>query len=362
MHYQLKTRQIALFFIAFMPTIKFFMLPSVLAITTNEDMWISALLMSVLDGITLLFILGACKKHKCNFRDLLISTFGKPTANFIFLLFAVYFLLKAFLPVIEQKEYIETTLYSSMPNALYFFPFYFILFYVCTKGLRIWGRLSDITWAITLLGFIILIALSTSNVDFSEILPMFASGPKNIIKGGLYSSVWFNDAIYLLFFMGEFKWEKKSYLKICIGYLIGILMVIIFMIFFYCVFTSISFRQQFALTEITKYTTVINNTGRFDYLGIIMLVFSDILSICLPGYFSVKCINTVFNVKKRWITPLIVVLIVFFVSIFLTEFTDSIENLLILYASYFFILIGNVLPILISLKKPKEREYEQVKN
>ena len=362
MKYQLKTRQIFLFFITFLPTIKLFMLPSVLAKTTNEDMWLSTLLNVIVDGITLSLILVACKRYNDNFYGLLSSHFGKTFANVIFMTYFVYFVLKSVLPVIEQKDYIETTLYLTMPNNLYFVPFFILAFYISTKPLRVWGRLSDVLWFVTVLGFVILIALSLSNVDFTEILPVFANGGKKIVSGSYYSLTWFGDCAYALFFIGNFKWEKNSFIKILSGYFVGALITVFFMLCFYCVFSSISFREQFALTEITKYTTVINNTGRFDYIGIMFLIFSDIFSACLPLYFSVYILNKVFKFKKNWIAPLIVLVINLVFTIFLTEFTHSIEKFLVVYSGAFFLLLGNVLPIIFCLLKPKEIQNEKLKN
>lgn len=362
MQYQLKTRQIMLFFIAFLPTVKFFMLPSVLAKTVNEDMWLSVVLNVLLDGITLSVILLACKRYKTDFYGLLSSHFGKKFANIVFMLYFVYFMLKSVLPIIEQKDYIETTLYVTMPNNLYFIPFFGLAFYVACKGLKVWGRLSDIVWFVTLIGIIVLLALSTSNADFSNILPVFNNGAKKIATGSYYSLSWFGDCAYALFFIGNFKWEKKSALKILGGFTVGALTVVIFAVFFYSVFSSIAFREQFALTEITKYTTVINDTGRVDYIGIMILIFSDMFSASLPVFFSAHILNRVFKIQKKWVAPLIVVSVLVVVTVLLTEYTHSIEKFSVVYAGWFYLLMANVLPIVFCLLKPKEKVCEKYQN
>lgn len=360
MEYQLKTRQICLFFIAFLPVTKFFMLPSVIAETSKEDMWISALLNIVLDLITVMVILRCCKKHNTTYFNLLSETFGKVTAKIIFGVYFVYFLLKSILPIIEQKDYIMLTLYTSMPSTFYFIPFFIALFFNCTKRLRIVGRTSDVMWLVTLSGFTILMFLSFSNVDLSALLPIFANG-KKIFKASYYSLNWFGDGIYLLFFMGEFRYEKKTFIKVIISFLIGGFMVVSFMIIFYCTFTSIAFRQQFALTEISKYTTVINSTGRFDYLGIILILFSNIFSLTVPVYFASRTLNTIFEFKKTFISPLIVIALLIIPVIILGEYTSSIEYILVTYVSIFFLIVGNILPILTIFIKKRRKTNEQLK-
>ena len=360
--YPFKTRQIALFFIAFLPTIKFFMLPSVLAKTANEDMWLCTVLNVILDILTLSVILVACKRYKSDFYSIIKTQFNENTAKIVYLLYFAYFILKCILPIIEQKDYIETTLYVTMPNNLYFMPFFLLAFFVACKELKVIARLSDVMWVITLLGVIILLSMSLNNVDLTNVLPLFANGGKKIISGSYYSLSWFGDSVYALFFIGNFKWEEKSRRNITLGYLGGALIVILFMIFFYCVFTSIAFREQFALTEITKYTTVINNTGRFDYIGIMMLIFSDLFSTLLPFYFAVRVLSKVINPNRKWTVPLAVSLLTIIITILLSEFTHSIEKFSVVYAGWLYLVMANVFPITICLIPPKEKLNEEYQN
>ena len=58
----LKTGQICLFFIAFAPITKLFMLPSVVASLAHNDGWITACINLALDLVTLLIINLACAK------------------------------------------------------------------------------------------------------------------------------------------------------------------------------------------------------------------------------------------------------------------------------------------------------------
>jgi spore germination protein KB len=335
------------------------MLPSLLAKTANEDMWLCSILNLLLDGITLWIILDACKKSNCDFYSILENNFGKVTAKIIFLLYFVYFILKSFLPIIEQKDYIETTLYVTMPNNLYFIPFFLLAFYVSCKKFNVIARLSDVLWFTTLLGVIILLSMSASNADFTNLLPIFANGGKKIVTGSYFALSWFGDCAYALFFIGNFKWENKARIKITLGYLAGAFIVILFMMFFYSVFSSIAFREQFALTEITKYTTIINNTGRFDYIGIIILIFSDLFATLLPMFFAVKILNKVLSPKNNWIIPLIISLVLIIITLLFSEFTHSIETFSVVYAGWFYLIMANVLPIILCLTTKKEKINEK---
>lgn len=343
---QLTTRQICLFIIAFLPVTKFFMMPSVAAKFAKEDMWISILINLAIDFVTISAITYSCKKTNTTFFGLLKNSFGKVGSKIILCFYYLFFFLKAILPLDEQRDYVEFTLYTLVPTIFYFMPFFIAAFFLCMKKLRAIGRLADIMWVITLVGFIILILLSLANADFFAILPIGANGAKNIIKGAYSSFIWFSDAPYFLFFIGEFSYRKKDYKKIFLSYLVHAFMVLFFVIIFYAIFTSIAYRQRFALTEISKYTTVISNVGRLDFLGIMMLLLSNIFSLSLPLFFCCKLLNHIFNLKKRWISPLITLGAHAFIMIFLSEYYATIESAFLGYGALIFFILGNVLPIL----------------
>ena len=359
MKFELRTRQVCLFLIAFIPINKMFILPSVLAKISNADMWISCLISLSLDLLTIALVTFTCRQSKTDFFNLVENTFGKVGSKLILFVFFVYFMLKAIIPINEQKEYVELTLYTLKPSIFYFLPFFPVVFYLCIKPLRVIGRASDVLWICTLIGYFVLLFLSVTNADFSAILPVGVNGANKIVSASFKGFNWFGDGAYLLFFIGEFCYKKHDGIKIVASYLLSALIILSFMIIFYCIFTSIAHRQRFAFTEISKYTTVINNLGRFDYIGIVLLIFSNTFSISLPLYFACRILNRIFNVKKKWITALCVVGVQALILLTLNRFYLTIENLAKGGFAIFFFIVGNVLPAfspLLTLKKEKNYE------
>lgn len=362
MKFELKTRQICLFFIAFLPISKLFTMPSIVAGISSEDAFISILVNAFFDLITLSILIFACKKAKMGFFDILKSVLGNIGAKCVVFLYFIFFMLKAVLPINETKEYVEFTLYTLLPTTFYFLPFFIVAVYFCTKRLRLIGRLSDVAWLITLIGLFLLFTLSISNADFTAILPIGAQGVPKILRGSFSSLPWFGDSVYLMFFIGEFAYQKKDGIKIFLSYLLGIALVVIFIIIFYCIFTSIAHRQRFALTEISKYTTVINNTGRFDYIGILLILLSNIFTLSIPLFFATRMLNFIFNFKLKCISPIIVVGLQFILSTQFSNMFASIENFIINYASFYFFALANVLPVLTIIFSGKEKKYELQKS
>jgi len=350
----LKDRQIYLFFIAFMPVIKLFELPGLLAKYANEDMWISASISCILDVLTLALILLICKDQ--DFYSILKVNFGKTVAKIIMLLYALMFLLKAVTPINEQREFVELTLYETLPNPLNFFPFFLVSLFLSLKKLRVIGRCSEIMWFITAVGIVLLIFLSIESTDFHSVLPIGANGINNTLKAVYRGTNWFGDCIYMLFFMGKFEKKKNSTFKIVGLYALSSAVVILFMIVFYGIFTHIAFRQPFALTKISKYATAVNNTGRFDYIGIMFVVFSQIFAVALPLYFATYCLNKVFNFKSKLIPALICNGLVFIITAFFHQYFKSIEHFISSYGGIIFILFCNVFPVLTIFLRKKEKK------
>ena len=358
---QLKTRQICLFFIAFSPMIKLFYLPSLLAGVAYEDMWICAILNLLLDLTTLLPLLIVCQREEKDFITLIKENFGVSGAKILFVLYALYFFTKGFLPLQEQKEFIKISLYINLPTDLFFIPFFIASYYLCLKPLRVLGRVSDICWFFTLIGYLVLMCLTVNNVDFFAILPVGAQGVKKILKGSYYASTWWGDCVYLMFFIGNFKGGRKATKRIFLSYVFVGLLVVLALIFFWGTFTSIAPEQKFAMTQLSKYTTVINNTGRFDYFGILFILFSSVFSLALPLYFTSMLLNEVFSINRKWIIPLIVNLSMLILTISLNEYMASLTNFIQEYMSAIFLLMSNVLPVFTLLLNQRRRKYENAK-
>ena len=350
---QIKPRQLMLFFIAFLPLTKFFTLPKAGAQIANEDFWISVFICILFDFIAVIFLLLASRKHNASFYEILSANFGKSGANVIFIFYFVYFILKSFSPIYEQFNFLQITLYETAPSSIKYFPFLLIAIYLCSKKLRTIGRLSDILWLITLIGTFLLFTLALSDVDFGSILPIGANGIK-IFKGSYYLLNWFTDASYLLFMLGSFKLDKKTFYKPILGFLGHTLLTVGFCIVFYCVFIYISGRELYAIAEISKYSNVINSIGRFDYMAIFCLLIPHTVSIILPLYFASNILITIFGEKYKIVISTIVCLIVYIPLVYLNSYVVGILDFIHIYMTPLVFILGNVFPCFVLLmKKPK---------
>ena len=106
----LKSRQICFFYIALLPVVKMFTVPSILAGICGEDMWLSALVNSFTDVLVVSALYFALKDEQGDFFTVIERRFGKGFSKTVIVFYLIFFLLKTVMPMNEEKDYIELTL------------------------------------------------------------------------------------------------------------------------------------------------------------------------------------------------------------------------------------------------------------
>lgn len=340
----LKARQIAFLFIAFLPVTKFMSMPKTAAELAGENLWIAILINILIDLASIIALLFADRFCGMTFYDLMESFGGTVFAKIILCLYFLFFLIKAFPGLIETSVFVQNTLYETSPTAFSFVPFFITAFYLCSLKLRAIGRLSDVLWLFTLAGFVIVMSLSFESADYAALLPILKNG-KNVMKASAKISGWFSDSAYFLFMIGRFDKEKRSFSKIISGYSAAAVLILIFSAAFYAVFESLAPTELFPLAEISKFSSVINAVGRFDYLGIFMLILTAVPATALPVFFAARALKKVTGIKKTWITALVCILSEFVAVIIFKNYYKSISLFINEKLWLWRLLIGNGIPL-----------------
>lgn len=344
---ELKAKQISAFFIALLPLTKIISAPAYFAKNCAEKIWQPLVLLLLFDLLLLLVWHFIHKKHpEENFYEILEKNLGLFTAKTIFLLYALFFLIKSIIPLFEQKLFIENTFYETLPQAPVFYPAFIIVFYLALKGFKSFFRTCEIMAFVTAIGLFLILFLSLPTASFKNLLPLFAFSNKSAPICALTSICWFNDAIYLIFFLGHFKAKKGDELKICLSYFLTFLFVILFFITFYGIFSYVAQTRKVAISELGLFSVALINVGRFDYVGLFMLSLSSIISVSLPIMLSVHCLCFVFGFKKRLTYTIILVTLLFFITIFFSAKQLLIFQFITTYLTPLFLLCGYILPLL----------------
>lgn len=354
--YSIKSSQISFLFLALLPIGKLVLMPSTVSFYSNEDGWITVLLIFILDILLLWFLLKMTKKFDKPLFEVLEENVGGFCAKAVFFLYAVYFLLKGFMPFFEQKDYIESMLYDTSPSILTFLPFFIASALACVKDLRVLTRCSVLCALSTVLGLGLVLFLSVSEADFTALLPIGGNPFYDTALSAYKILFWFSDSIYMLFFMGNFKYDKKGALRIFFFYAAAAAIVCFFVVVFYGMFESVAVRQLYALSKMSKYNVALSNVGRFDYIAIFLLIFSSVFSCILPLFFAAFCLKCAFGLQYKLIPAIIVNTLVGAAIIVLNS---KFSNVFVAYQNYltpFFIVMAYVLPLsLIFMRRKNEQ-------
>lgn len=342
----IKQRQICLVFLALTPVNKVLLLPGILANTANNLLYIPLLINILFDTLVLFLLLKINDMYPdCTFEKILQSKFSNGICQVVFFLYGLFFAFKSLIPILEQKYFIDNTLYEVFPNIFSFFPLFFMSAYACVKGLKVLGRTADIAIWMTLVSFGLIYYFSATSADMSNILPIKAPNFATI-KTAFDSVIWFSESLYMLIFMGHFSIEKSKNKKILLSFVGAGALVLVATLIFYGVFGPIAKTQAFAISDMTIYTTKIINIGRFDYLAIIFMLISKVFAICLPVYMSTKCFRVCFNTKKSVYMAIIVNLVLFTTVFILSEKLFLLLSFFKKTFNFFFVFMAYVLPII----------------
>ncbi len=306
----MNTRQICFFFIAFMPVLKIFAMPSALVRNADNDLLFVYALSFLLDFAVLQIVLFSVTDKKDLYSKLLFHVKSVP-AKTVYLLYAAFFVIKCMFYASEQRVYIELSLYQTETHLLTFIPFFLFGFYIATKRIKAIARLSDVTAILSALSIITLIVLSFSSGDYLSFSPVLNVNAKKLFKSFAATLIWGGDAVYLLFMANELTFEKHARLKISLAYLSSGVAVLLFLAVFYAIFGNVGKEKSFAFAEISAYSVFLSNTARFDYFAIFFMLMTSVVAATLPLFFSTLCLKKAFDFKHGIIPALIPVSVIF---------------------------------------------------
>lgn len=351
---RIKVRQICFYFIAMMPVAKLLVYPATLTYNSGNDLIASALINCITEGAIVALVMLLAKKTGKSLFQLTEDAFGKIAAKIIYALFALFFFASSLLPMLEQKNFVLRVMYENVPSIISFAPFFFVCFFAASKGFKSIGRMADIALPIFVIGYAVLMLLALPETDFSALLPLRGVPLKDVLKGSLFSTNWYTEAAFLLFFLGHFEYEKHASVKVLCSYAAGSLAVLFFLAVFYGVFSSIAIRQNNAVAQISKYTASFTSLGRMDYLFIFAIALVMIFRLCVPVQMCVHCVCKTLGCKplipSAVINVLLLALTIFFNYSFLELQTLFTQKLWFIFA-----LFAYLLPAAALLLKRRER-------
>ncbi len=278
---KISERQIYFFLACIAPVGKLVVMPARLAGYCGNDLWLPALFQFLVQAGAIFCVLLLAKRGQ-SFYSLLAGTFGRVLGKIGILLIGAFLLYAGFLPLLEQKLFVQGVFYDTLPSIVSFAPFFLFAAYLCSKPIASYGRLFDLLAPIAIAGFFGVLLFSAGTADYGAVLPVGASGLRGLAKGGAYSFAWFFDSALLLLLLGKFDYQKGMAWKGAVCYLAGGAAVAFFLVTFYGIFEGTALNQLFAFTKTSKYFSGFTVLGRVDYLFIFLLSLVTAFYTALP--------------------------------------------------------------------------------
>ena len=146
---------------------KLLMLPALLSYYCGPDLVFPALAIYCVQIAVVWAVAYACSKTDRTFFGMLEDTFGKVISKIFAWLFALFFAACALLPMLEQKLFVQSIFYDTIPSLITFLPFFVLSVYVGAKGLKNAGRVADIVLPLFSAAMLVLLIMSFGECNFS---------------------------------------------------------------------------------------------------------------------------------------------------------------------------------------------------
>ena len=330
---EIHARQIALVCACILPSAKLLEVPSLLAKYSGGDLLLPALLHFLLQGGILFALLYASSRSEIPLFERMERLLGR-WSYLIYALLGIYYLFAGILPLLDLEKFIYAAFFDTSPTTFSFTFFFFLSAFLCTKGLKAFGRFADLSLFLYAIPFLLLIALSVSETDLTHLLPLFEKPFGDTMSAFTYTTPHFSDAILLLPLLGNLRYKKGDSAKIMCGYGVGALSSLLFFAVFFGIFSSIAPREHYAFSKIAQYFPTLSIIGRVDLffvysLTIVLLIFTSLTSLYTVD-FTCRIVGT----KRRVFFSAILNIGLFFFVFYCNK-----------YYNFFYALIAGKLPI-----------------
>ncbi len=291
----LNGRQLCFFAAFVIPLSKLLETPSLLAKYALGDLLLPALIQFVLQAIPLAAILFIASKTEKGLFTLLKEKVGELGAKILYWVLAAYYLFSSLLPILDLEKFVQAAFYDTAPTMFNFFPFFLLSGFICTKGLKSFGRIADLCFPIFIVAFFGLILLAVGEADYEAILPWFEFPASKIFQATKYTTAHFSDAVLFLPLLGDYRYQKGDGKKIMASFGAGGLFTLLFLATFYGIFSTVAPQQHYAFTKIAQYFPALKTVGRVDlllvYLLTVILLYYHTFPLQLCGLCVAKALN-----------------------------------------------------------------------
>lgn len=352
---KISVRQICFILLCYNAVSKMLLYPTVLSHYCGRDLLFAALIDFAVQAVVVWAVSFLCSRTDKTFFQLLEGTFGNIFARIIYGLFALFFIAATIVPLCEQKLYVHTIFYDTVPPLLIFLPFFFFSIYAAGKKFTNIGRSADVCMPIFVLSMIFVFSMSVLEIKWNSFMPVLKTPVKDLFGGALGTVFRFAEPCYVLMFMGHFKYKKGDAAKMTFSYIVGALTVLLFLFTFYGIYGDIAQSRQFAVSKISLFFPAIDTIGRIDLIALYILEIVMLFALVLNVQLALHCVMQCTGYQNRVVLSLAVNAVLI---ILLMVFDHGFNNLHTFYAKWMWIafaVFANAIPVLAWTLRRKER-------
>jgi len=188
-------------------------LPRRVAESAAQDGWIAVLLATVMIIPMVLIATHVTKlAPSLSFHDFVSKLMTKPIGIIISLIFCARLVLLASFNLRIFAEITRQTMLPATPFAAVFVSMLLLAAYGAAKGIETRARMAEVLIFIVLLPLIFVFGISGRDIDFTNLTPVFATSPTNILSGS-FSAFFAFSGIEVLLLLGPYLSRPKHLTK-----------------------------------------------------------------------------------------------------------------------------------------------------
>lgn len=303
----ISTNQASLMLVIFTIALKLSVLPALMSEFAGKSSYVSCFISLAIDFLcTVLVVVIISKIPNMSFFELLEKSFGKIVAIITYALLFIYYFSKLTIGLTEIHDYYTSSLFEELNPYFALITLFFLLLYMFIKNFRALGRLLEVFFWPMAIGIIFTLIFPFSNVEFSNLLPLFEDGAYPIFKGVYRTSLAFGDFMILFALMGKISFKKGSTKKLLLYALNAMLFILNFYVVFEGAFGQTTINQTLALGELPLHSPQPSSINRLEWLTVIIWTAIMFINIGILGKCCSDSFKRIFNVSDN-ILPAIVI-------------------------------------------------------
>ncbi|MNM06310.1 Spore germination protein YndE [compost metagenome] len=223
------TRQIGLLLIYVIVGDNLFTLPTVVASSAGASGWISVLSGLPVGLLTLWLMYTLCQKYPgSSLIEISRTLLGKWAGSLVAAWYLLYFMMGAALVLREAVDFINTHVLTDTPMRFLMFTGTVCVSFAVLKGIEPIARSAEIFFFTFMAGLLLMLLLTTKDIDTGHILPLMGKGPLHIAEGAMYSIAYpFGESCFLLMLFPFIRHSRHTRRDLLIAGLIGGLMLLL---------------------------------------------------------------------------------------------------------------------------------------